>query len=177
MSCVCSSNPKINVPTNARTKAIPVAITATVTFDSTPSTVLMKVGIVNKLTKLLEKAFTPENPIIAPPIPPEIQAAMNGFFKGNVTPYTVGSVIPNNEVTVEEIPNARSFVSFVRNATAKAAPPCAKMAGRSIGINTSNPYCSIFKNMIGTNPQCMPNITNTCHKLPMIRPATIELNP
>ncbi len=48
---------------------------------------------------------------------------MNGFFKGNVTPYTVGSVIPNNEVTVEEIPNARSFVSFVRNATAKAAPP------------------------------------------------------
>ena len=85
-SCADSSKPIINVPTNAKINDTAVAITAIITLDSTASFVLINVGIVNKLTKPLEKALTPANPIIAPPIPPERHATMNGFFSGSVTP-------------------------------------------------------------------------------------------
>ena len=57
-----------------------------VTLDSTAWFVLINVGIVNKLTNPLEKAFTPAKPIIAPPIPADRQATTNGFFNGKVTP-------------------------------------------------------------------------------------------
>lgn len=149
--CVCLLNFKISVFINVRIKVIFVVIMVIVIFDFILFIVLMKVGIVNKLIKLLEKVFILENLIIVFLIFLEIYVVINGFFNGNVILYIVGLVILNNEVIVEEIFNVWSFVFFVCNDIVKVVLFCVKMVGRSIGINILNLYCLIFKNMIGMN--------------------------
>ena len=78
-------------------------------------------------------------------------------------------------VKPEEIPNERILISFVRTATAKAAPPCATIAGNNIGAIVSKPKLDKLSIIIGTKPQCIPNMTNTCHKPPITAPATSGL--
>ena len=64
------------------------------------------------------------------------------------------------------------YDEFVFNKIAKTAPVCANDAP-NIGANTgSNPNTDKLFIIIGTNPQCKPNITNTCQNPPINVPAT-----
>ena len=84
-------------------------------------------------------------PITAPPIPPPIQAVINGRPKGNVTAYISGSPIP-------KIPTGKDplmmFVSclFLRHFTqiAKAAPTCPPPAIAKIGKRSVIPCEAII---------------------------------
>ena len=54
-----------------------------------------------------------------------------------LTPKIAGSVIPKNAGIADEIYNERFFLSFVLNATAKAADPCATIPQVIIELNAS----------------------------------------
>ena len=90
----------------------------------------------------------------------------------NVTPYIVGSVIPNIPVIPAE--RATLFVSCFLDFmnTPKAAPIWATTAIVWNAWNVSCPYISKLANTIGVTPQWTPKITTTCHNPPITAAAT-----
>ena len=73
------------------------------------------------------------------------------------------------------IHNDLNFLSFVLANIAKTTPVWAKHTAIEVATIGSDPKTDILLIAIGTNPQCRPNITNTCQKPPINNPATTGL--
>ena len=63
----------------------------------------------------------------------------------------------------------------MRSITPSVAPTCPITAGNSSGTMVSRPSTLKLLIINGTNPQCRPKITHTCHIAPIKAPAMIGL--
>ena len=79
-----------------------------------------------------------------------------------------------NPAPMAEADSARSLASRVR-ITPSVAPTCPITAGSSSGTMVSRPSTLRLLIINGTNPQCRPKITHTCHIAPIKAPAMIGL--
>ena len=68
-----------------------------------------------------------------------------------------------------------SFLSLVFNIIASTTPICANDGGKANISIVSVFITAILFIAIGISPQCSPNITNTCQKVPISAPASIGL--
>lgn len=97
-SSVFSSFVKINDNTNDPIKLTAATIPATMIFlfpsGAINCTIAVKHGVAYAY------AFNLNNPMINPPTPAEIHAAIIGFFNFNVIPYIAGSVTPASNAEI-----------------------------------------------------------------------------
>ena len=98
---------------------------------------------------------------------------MNGVFLGKVIPYIAGSVTPHIPEITAGIHSSFIFLSFNLKYIAATTAVCAKDGTNAPTNIVSNPIVIRFDIAIGTNPQCRPNITSTCHNKPVNAPHKI----